>query len=52
MFGLDPLFAQKMGRQTHHRLKVNTPQTEDFFSKVTGLSPFPSMQMPYSEDPL
>ena len=52
MFGLDPLFAQEMGRQTRHRLTVNTPQTEDFFSKATGLLPFLSMQMPYSEDPL
>jgi hypothetical protein len=52
MLRLAPLFAQEMGRQIRHRLTVNTPKIEDFFSKATGLSPFPSMQMPYSEDPL
>jgi len=52
MLRLASLFAQEMGRQTRRRLTVNTLQTEDFFPKATGLSPFPSMQMPYSEDPL
>jgi hypothetical protein len=52
MLRLTPVFAQEMGRQTRQRLTVNTPQNEDFFSKATGLLPFLSMQMPYSEDPL
>jgi len=50
MLRLTPVLAQEMGRQTRHRSTVNAPQTEDFFSKTTGLLPFLSMQMPYSED--
>jgi hypothetical protein len=47
-----PLVAQKIGKQTYHGLPRDTQETEDFFSKGMGLSPFHSMWIPYSEDSL
>ena len=47
-----PLLGLERGRLTHHGLTGITPKSKDFFSKGIGLLPFPSMQMPYSEDPL
>jgi hypothetical protein len=49
---LASLVAQKIGRQTSHESIWHTPKTEDFFSKGIGLFPFPSIKIPYSEDPL